>query len=70
MLTNFRILFFKNGNKRVDLPFGSISKVEYIDKHSRIIYKLKYPHFWRFTISSYVKYEQLKNIGNIYYKTN
>lgn len=70
MLTNFRVLFFKNGRKRVDLPFGSISKVEYLDKHSRIIYRLKYPHFWKFTISKYNKYEQFKNVGNIYYMSN
>lgn len=32
MMTNYRLVFFKDGAKRVDLPFGRIAKMEYIDK--------------------------------------
>jgi hypothetical protein len=70
MLTNYRVLFFKDRTKRVDLPFGRIAKVDYIDKQMRIIYMLKYPHFWKFSITSTSKYSQFKNVGDIYYKTD
>lgn len=70
MLTNYRVLFFKDDTKRVDLPFGIISKVDYIDKQLRIIYMLKYPHFWKFSIAAASKYLQFKNVGDIYYRTD
>lgn len=70
MMTNYRVVFFKEGAKRVDLPFGRIAKVEYFDKQLRIIFTLKYPHQWRFRIVSPSNYGQFKNVGDIYYKTD
>jgi hypothetical protein len=69
-MTNYRIVFFKDGAKRVDLPFGRISKVDFIDKQQRIVFLLKYPHQWRFRVVSSSKYVQFKNVGEIYYKTD
>jgi hypothetical protein len=69
-MTTYRILFFKNGYKRVDLPFGFIAAVDYNDKLCKITFHLKYPHSWKFyIINSHKNYGYFKNFGYIYYKT-
>lgn len=38
MMTNYRILFFSEGKKMVDLPFGLIMTVKYLDKMFKVNY--------------------------------
>ena len=68
-MTNYRFLFYQKELKIVDLPFGLIHEVDYIDSNHSVIIKLKYPHKWHFhIINPKSKYHLLKKIGSVYVK--
>lgn len=70
-MTNYRIVFFSESKKMVDMPFGLILNVNYSDRLFRVNYNLKYPHTWTFFIaSSAFNYQYFKNICSIYYKSD
>ena len=69
MMTNYRVVFFKEGVKRVDLPFGLLQEVEHSEKELTVVFRLKYPHSWKFRIiSPKSKFKLLKTIGLAYIK--
>jgi hypothetical protein len=70
-MTNYRILFFSEGKKMVDLPFGLIMTIKYLDKICKVNYELKYPHSWTFFLATTnFKYQYFKKICHMYYKSN
>lgn len=69
MMTNYRFLFYKKELKIVDLPFGLIHEVDYVQSSHSVIVRLKYPHHWNFRIVNPLsKFHLIQKIAMLYVK--
>lgn len=68
LVTNYRFAFFKNGIKKLDLPFGFVAECKLNEKNQEIIANLKYKHFWKLRINLLKDYDHLKIFLQIYLK--
>lgn len=69
LVTNYRVLFFAGERKRVDLPFGLIDRMDFLEKCMQLVCHLKYPHQWKFFIAAPLPhYVRLRAIALPYFR--
>ena len=65
-MTNYRMGFFKDSRKRVDVPFGFIEDIKFNPKYNQLILHLKYNHFWKFEVPHQSVYKQFITYTQLY----